>query len=197
MFEILTVCTGNICRSPLAEVLLRDALTGLPCSVSSAGTMDLGARAMTPEAQRLATERGVAPEVADAHRARALTPAIVQSANLILVMAREHRRKVLDLAPHKFQAVFAVREFARLAEQVSDAEVASAAAQAGEQTDQRLRAGIRTVTLKRGSAGATARPQDDDVIDPYRQPWETYELAATQLVPAVEQVIRVVKLALA
>ncbi len=37
-FKILTVCTGNICRSPLAEGLLRKVLRGLPVEVSSAGT---------------------------------------------------------------------------------------------------------------------------------------------------------------
>ncbi|MCC7128594.1 MAG: hypothetical protein IT192_07250, partial [Microbacteriaceae bacterium] len=36
--RILTVCTGNICRSPLAEALLAKELKGLPVAVESAGT---------------------------------------------------------------------------------------------------------------------------------------------------------------
>jgi protein-tyrosine phosphatase len=37
---------------------------------------------------------------------------------------------------------------------------------------------------------------DDDVIDPYRRSWKTYELTASQLVPAVDEVVRVLRIAL-
>ena len=50
--RILIVCTGNICRSPLAEQLLRQNLTaaGIDAVVTSAGTRAMTGSAMTPEA---------------------------------------------------------------------------------------------------------------------------------------------------
>ena len=48
MIEVLTVCTGNVCRSPLAEALLRERLAPLDIRVRSAGTRALIGSAMTP-----------------------------------------------------------------------------------------------------------------------------------------------------
>ena len=113
MLELLTVCTGNICRSPLAEALLRERLAPLDVRVSSAGTRALVGYGMTPEAAQLAADYGV-PEVA-AHRARFLTEGLLETPDLILAMSREHRRAIVDLAPRRLRSTFTLREFARLA----------------------------------------------------------------------------------
>ena len=55
-FSILTVCTGNICRSPLAEGLLRMVLGGLDVTVQSAGTAALVGEPMTEQNQRIAAD---------------------------------------------------------------------------------------------------------------------------------------------
>lgn len=195
MFEILTVCTGNICRSPLAELLLRERLADLPGQIRSAGTHGLDHAAMTAEAQRLATRNGVAPEAAAAHRSRPLDESMLGSPDLILVMARGHRRHVLELAPTRMRSTFTIREFARLAVGATDAEILAAADQAGSEASARLRAAAARVAARRGIATPPATPQSDDVVDPYRRSWQTYKLSAGQLVPAVDQVVRVVRLA--
>lgn len=194
MFEILTVCTGNICRSPVAELLLRERLADLSGLIHSAGTYDLGARPMTAEAQRLASLLGVPAEASAAHRSTALTEGQLRSPDLILVMTRDQRRHVLEMAPARIRAVFTAREFARLAACANDEEILAAANGAGANSSDRLRAACRLVASLRGRV-ASAGDAQDDVIDPYRQPWEVYELTASQLVPAMEQVIRVVRLA--
>jgi len=55
-FTVLMVCTGNICRSPVAERLLRaqTEAVGLPVVVHSAGTQSMVGHGMTPEAAHLA-----------------------------------------------------------------------------------------------------------------------------------------------
>ena len=98
MFEILTVCTGNVCRSPLAEALLRTRLSVYSPKIHSAGTMGLDESPMTPETVRLAIALGVAQDLTDSHRSRYLTDAELASPDLILAMGREHRRKVVELA---------------------------------------------------------------------------------------------------
>lgn len=193
MFEILTVCTGNVCRSPLAEVLLRAALAGLPGRVHSAGTYDMGGAPMTSEAQRLALLHGAAGDEAASHRSQSLYDQDLHSPDLILVMTRGHRRELLDLVPARLRSVFTIREFARLAAKLSDAQLTATAAQVGPDPSARLRAAVALVAAGRGMAPAD--PTEDDVIDPYRQGWDTYQLTASQLVPAVDQVVRVVRLA--
>lgn len=194
MLELLTVCTGNICRSPLAESLLRERLAPLDVRVSSAGTRALVGSGMTPEAQRLAVDLGV-PDAA-AHRARHLTEGLLETPDLIFAMSREHRRAIVDLSPRRMRATFTVREFARLARHATDVSIARAVADATDPRDA-LRLAVAHVSAMRSEAEPPADAADDDVIDPYRRSWKTYELSASQLVPAVDEVVRVLRIALA
>ena len=81
MTSILVVCTGNICRSPIAEGLLRDALVARfgaeAPTVASAGTWGVEGSAATAEAVTAASERGpTSPDTGPAvsHRLRSPTP---------------------------------------------------------------------------------------------------------------------------
>lgn len=194
MFEILTVCTGNICRSPLAETLLRTRLAGLPGAVSSAGTLGLDSAAMTAEAQQLADGLGIPANIVREHRSRQLTDAHLQRPDLILTMAREHRRAIVEMDPARLRTTFTVREFARLAQDTPDAEIVNATGTQITPSD-KLRAALQVVAAHRGMTPPPVDPSDDDVVDPYRRSWNTYQRSADQLVPAIDQVVRVVRLA--
>ena len=95
--RILVVCTGNTCRSPLGEVLLRAHLAAdsmLDVTVASAGT---NARSGTPASEGsylVALERGLD---LSAHRATALTIDLVRQADLILTMGRSHATAVMAM----------------------------------------------------------------------------------------------------
>lgn len=94
--QILTVCSGNICRSPMAEQILRvqlEPVHGL--EVASAGTIGLTGSPMDERAARLAERLG--SRDADAHCARALDIEMVRGSNLVFAMAREHRKAVVEL----------------------------------------------------------------------------------------------------
>ena len=196
VFEILTVCTGNICRSPLAAVLLQQALAPLGARVTSAGTQGLDAAPMTPEAQRLAVELGADAAAVDAHRSRYLTEFELSSPDLILAMSREHRRRIVELAPARLRQTFTVREFARLAADTADDDIRGAADAAGTDASARVRAAVAAVAGMRGMSAPPADPAEDDVIDPYRRSWETYQRSAGQLAPAVAETVRVLTVAL-
>lgn len=188
---ILTVCTGNICRSPMAEVLLRAALEAAGVRVHSAGTHAMVGHGMTEESQEIAIAHGADPEVAAAHRARYLVEPLLAGSDLVLTMTREQRSHVVQLLPAVLRRTFTVREFARLAASLSDAELRP---DPTADPDARLQALARTVGAQRGLVEGA--PQDDDVIDPYRRGREVYEQAAAQLLPALDEVERAVRLAL-
>ncbi|WP_193598119.1 low molecular weight phosphatase family protein [Microbacterium sp. YJN-G] len=191
---VLTVCTGNICRSPMGEMLLRSALADLGIRVHSAGTHALVDESMTDPALQLAIVHGADAEQARAHRARLLSPPLLAETDLVLTMTREHRSHVVQLVPALLHRTFTVREFARLVEPLTDDDVRRGVADAGPDAGLRLQALARLAGAQRGMVHA--QPDEHDVIDPYRRSQQTYELCASQLVPAVAEVSRVIRAAL-
>lgn len=186
------VCTGNICRSPMAEALLRAQLGGIAVRISSAGTRALIDKPMTADAQELAIELGADAEDIESHRARWLLDPIADDADIIFAMSREHRTAAVELAPHRLRQTFTIREFARLSGGLTSEQIKSTADAAGTRPRARLAAVTALVTQQRGIA-SPAVSQDDDVIDPYRRSRDTYERSASQLVPAVNEVARVLR----
>ena len=107
--HILVVCVGNICRSPMAEALLRHALRGQEeISVESAGLGALVDHPASDHAVELMQERGVD---ISSHRARQLTPELVKNADLILVMEAGHKRAIDENEPTARGKVYRLGEW--------------------------------------------------------------------------------------
>lgn len=92
--SILVVCVGNICRSPTAERLLKQALPHK--TISSAGISALAGHAADDTATAVADQNGVSLE---GHVARQLTRELCQQHDLILVMEQKHIDAVTRIAP--------------------------------------------------------------------------------------------------
>lgn len=97
VFErILIVCIGNICRSPSAQILLKEAIAGSNIQVDSAGLAAQVGQPMEATARTVLLEhRHVPPE----HKARQLDSAMLQAADLVLVMERRHIQRIHQMAP--------------------------------------------------------------------------------------------------
>ena len=108
--KILFVCTGNSCRSPMAEALFdarmpeswRDAV-----EASSAGTAAADGMKAAPYAIKALAEIGV--NLHD-HRTRYLTRRMIEEADLIVAMAGEHRDEIADLVPRAREKIIVMGE---------------------------------------------------------------------------------------
>jgi ribose 5-phosphate isomerase B len=118
--RVLFVCTGNTCRSPLAEALARAAAArrGLAVEVASAGLAALPGAPAAEEARRVAAERGLDLE---AHRARRLDADLVAGADAILTMTPEQADAVRRRFPEVSGRVATVLAAAGLAPPDADA----------------------------------------------------------------------------
>lgn len=97
--RFIFLCTGNICRSPYAEhklraMLAREGLTGI--TVQSYGLAAAEARPCPEATQELGRAAGLDLST---HRARQLTPEVLEQHDQILVMEAEHLRRLRDLVP--------------------------------------------------------------------------------------------------
>lgn len=193
MIQILTVCTGNICRSPLAALVLQQRLGDLGVEAVSAGVRARADDRMPREAAELALAYGVPADRIAAHGSRYLTEKLLQEPDLVLAMDRDHRRAIVELAPAKLRTAFTIREFERLAAATSDEAIRAGAT--GADARERLRGALAVIGGQRGLVFPPADPLDDDVVDPYGRSRETYARSNAQLSPGLDAVERVVRLA--
>lgn len=187
-FTILTVCSGNICRSPLAEQLLRAGLSHIDgVSIASAGTTALVGEGMPEPAAALSARfRGAG---AAAHRARQIEERFIREADLVLGLSREHRRAIVELVPAATRYTFTLREFAQLGGAVTDMDLDDAPRPLDRTGEGRLRAAVSAAASLRGLVPPFESPDDADVIDPYCRPDSVYDASADQIVPAVHAII--------
>jgi protein-tyrosine-phosphatase len=107
--RILVVCTGNICRSPMAEALMRSgaAMVGLDAQIASVGSWESGVEA-DPHAVKAMADRGLD---ITSHRSHKMQPVDIEAADLIITMAAEHVVDVVGRVPSAFESTFTLKEF--------------------------------------------------------------------------------------
>ena len=179
--SVLVVCTGNICRSPVAEQVLRakfDA-AGMSVIVRSAGTSALEGNDMTDEAAALARQYG---GTGTGHIARQLTADLVAEADLVLTATREHRHAVVALHPRAARYAYTLTQFARLVNAVDPATLDRSA---GDD----LSALLDEVAATRGFAPPPVHPDLDDIADPYRRPQKVYDEVGRAIDAAVGTIV--------
>jgi protein-tyrosine phosphatase len=165
---ILFVCTGNICRSPMGEALLRHHLTaaGADRPVASAGTHAMDGGPATGHGIEVLADRDID---LTGHRSRHLDAEVIDGADLIVAMTRRHEAAVARLDPTARGRTFLVGEVVRLGGQVGP-----------PAADEGLRAWATRLDAARGGHMTTGRVADE-VADPYGENRTAYEQTANRL----------------
>ena len=108
--SILFVCTGNLCRSPLAEVYFREKAgkEGHLITVDSAGTDSIPGKPAHTLAKEIADQQGISLE---SHAAKPLYQELIQQSDLVLVMEVAQKDRVMKLYPQDRHKVFLLGQF--------------------------------------------------------------------------------------
>jgi len=107
-FNVLFVCTGNSCRSPMAEAILRTFVQPDHCEVRSAGTLPGFGMPASEHAKTVVRDfRGTLA----GHQSQPVTPALIMWADAIFVMARKHLEYVRQLVPAVKMKVSLLKEY--------------------------------------------------------------------------------------
>jgi protein-tyrosine phosphatase len=186
-FRILYVCTGNICRSPVAERLTRRGLNlRIPeqshrIVVESAGTWGHEGAPMEPYAAQTVLELGADPS---GFRGRELREEHVVAADLVLAATRDHRAHVVSMVHGVGRYTFTLKEFTRLVDEV----------------DQRLLPNHDVVVRARCLAQAVAalrgrhlplHPTADEIDDPYGAPLSVYRACGAEISDTLRRILDV------
>ena len=175
MLKILVVCTGNICRSPVAEQLLRSQLDEKHYRVESAGTAALVGHGLdSVSAKQMLRKTGLQPTV---HIARQVSAELMDSADLILTMTREQRTFLISELPAAMNKTYTLREFARLATIIQSG-IMNSDLNSKQVTFQKLK-------VARGQLLKVHDPIQDDIIDPYGRSEEVAEWVISEVFAAV------------
>lgn len=169
MASVLVVCTGNVCRSPIAEAFLRSAfeerLGSDAPDVASAGTMGWTGSGADPSSIRAAAERGVD---LTSHRAREISDDEVARAALIVAMSPEHVR---DLDREARSRAFTLKELVRLLESLPEPHAPGVTGLSARVADaDRLR-----------RDGFEGDPSDEAIVDPLGMPLDGFRAVAREL----------------
>lgn len=193
-FTVVVVCAANVCRSPLAALMLEQSLPFVGRRLGLR-VLDCGEQAVPdlppcPKMLRWVRDHGLPVEQLAHHRSTPLDRALIDGADLVLAADRVTRAAVLRTAPTAADRAFTLREAAALS-----VEAASRARGLGGFVDalnaSRGVSGVPGVSSVRPAVMPWRRIEvhDHDVLDAHQEPGVTHERVRRQLIPPAERLV--------
>ncbi|NEG88764.1 low molecular weight phosphatase family protein [Bifidobacterium aerophilum] len=170
--KILFVCTGNICRSPMGELLLPRYLNDPGIVADSAGTRGLDAHAIDPSSAKLMEQAGIDPST---FRSKRITPQLADGADLILCFEPHQRQDISTIAPRASRRTFLLPDFANMC-----AYCAGQGFITGATRQERLESVIDNASMIRPML-----PEPMSIEDPHRKDFPVFQKAYDQICRAL------------
>jgi protein-tyrosine phosphatase len=166
--EILVLCTANVCRSPMAESMLRArlAVRGIDAEVTSAGFLVAG-RPVADEVESVLAERGLEPSKPHSASLDELDP---RQFDLILCMTRAHVRELAVRVPDQLTRTFTVKELVRRGREIGP-----------RSSDESVEAWLERARADRTPSMHLGDSPEDDVADPVGSPVKVFRATADEL----------------
>lgn len=160
--RILFVCTGNICRSPMGELLFPRFFSAPAITADSAGTRGLPSHPIDPSSAALLSRDSI--DSSDFHSKR-LTPQIANDADLILCFEPHHIYEVTAIAPRTGLRTFLLTSFADICDYCAQQRLL----QSGITTVDKL-----TIAINQASLLRPMLPQPASIPDPYQHDFQMF-----------------------
>ena len=192
--RVLFVCTGNICRSPMAEGIARSRIVALDPAgkaglrVASAGIAALSGDPATFEGTLAMRRRGID---ISAHRARQLDSAILQESDLVLTMERMQSSRVLAVKVPNRHYVYRLLNLGEIAGELLSAPRGQYSGSQDPDPSRALDCLAHEADEIDRRDGWRLRDFNYEVRDPVGMPFAEYEAVADGLTPAIDNILRV------
>ena len=175
--RVLFICTGNICRSPMGELLFRTYTQGTSLEIGSAGTHSLVGHGIDPSSKALMYAVGID---SSQFRSTQLTQDIADNSDLILCFEPEQRHNIVIIAPTALPYTFTLTDFSNMCAYCAQHNMIT-----GATIQERLQSVIDQSMQIRPML-----PPSATIPDPYRKNFEAFRSAARATNDAIRNILR-------
>ena len=173
--KVLFVCTGNVCRSPMGELLLPQYMPDLESD--SAGTRGLDNHAIAPSSAKIMTAHGID---SSGFRSKRVTPQLANGSDLILCFEYEQRNEISVIAPIAARRTFLLNDFANMCAYCKEQGYVE-----GVTREERLASVIDNASMIRPMI-----PDTDNIEDPMGKDFPVCERAYNEICAALQTIAK-------